>query len=75
VAAEDYALPGELEQLLRALCAERGLPERQHDAIRQLLSSAPSEWPVCCRGSCSPCVDEQKSVAREILLRARRTSG
>jgi hypothetical protein len=46
------------------------VPAREHDLVRQLLSTPEAQWPACCRGSCSPCVDEHKAVARTILLTA-----
>jgi hypothetical protein len=68
--ADDYALPAELEALLPEVCDRHGVPAREHDLIRQLLSTAEAQWPACCRGDCSPCVDEHKAVARTILVTA-----
>jgi len=71
VSARDFALPPELEALLQEVCAEHGIPRRRHDELRQYLMRPTESWPACCRGSCSPCVDEQASVAREVLARYR----
>jgi len=65
----ELALPPALEALLQAVCAEQGVPPRWHDALRGLLLGPREEWPVCCKGSCAPCIDEQTAVAREVLAR------
>jgi hypothetical protein len=75
VSAEDYALPAEIEALLPEVCDVHGVPAREHDLIRQLLSTPEAQWPACCRGSCSPCVDEHKAVARKVLLIAASQRG
>lgn len=75
MSASDFDLPPALEALVLAECAVQGLPARSHDEIRALVSSPESSWPVCCRGSCNPCIDEHTSVARAILARWRARSG
>ena len=69
MAARDFDLPPPLEALVVAVCRARGVPEREHDAIRALVSSPEGQWPACCLGSCSPCVDDQKAYAREVMAR------
>jgi hypothetical protein len=69
MSAADYNLPAELEALLQQICLEQNIPARQHDELRSLITSAPSTWPACCGGSCTPCVEDPKAVAREILAR------
>jgi hypothetical protein len=64
-----HGSPAELEALLRAVCSELAVPPRRYDEIRMLVTSDPGSWPVCCKGSCSPCIDESTSVARLILAR------
>ncbi len=71
MSAEDFDLPAELETLLQGVCAEQAVPRRRHDEIRALLESRPSAWPLCCRGSCEPCVEESKRLAAEVLARLR----
>jgi hypothetical protein len=58
---------------LQLICKERGIATREHDALRALLQSAPEQWPVCCRGECHPCVDEQVRIVRDILTRFAQT--
>jgi hypothetical protein len=67
MSATDYNLPAELEALLQQICREQNIPERQHDELRSLITSPQSSWPACCGGSCSPCVEDPKSIAREVL--------
>lgn len=69
MSAVHFELPEALEAILQAVCAEQGVPARRHDEIRMLLRQPSSAWPPCCRGSCQPCVDEQTSIAREVLRR------
>jgi hypothetical protein len=69
MSAADYNLPDELEALLQLICLEQNIPARQHDELRSLITSPPSTWPACCGGSCTPCVEDPKAVAREILAR------
>ena len=70
-----FDLPDELEALLQQVCKEEGVPARRLDELRLLVSSEPSSWPLCCGGSCTPCVDDQKAIAREVLARWRVTQG
>lgn len=70
MAAEDFDLPVELEQLLQQVCRERAVPRRRHDELRALLRQPQTSWPECCKGQCDPCVDDQARIAREILARA-----
>ena len=69
MSAADFDLPAALETLLAQVCNERGVPERHKDELRLLLCTPPEDWPVCCKASCHPCVDDQMRVAREILKR------
>jgi hypothetical protein len=76
MSAADFDLPPDLEALLQQVCHEHGIPARQHDGLRSLLQSPPESWPICCRAECTPCVDEEARVAREILARrALRSDG
>ena len=69
MSAQDFDLPPQLEALLQAVCAEEGVPARRHDDIRSLVESPSSTWPACCGANCQPCVEDSKSIAREILAR------
>jgi len=69
MSADDYDVPADLEALLQEVCREQGVPPRQHDELRSLVTTPQSSWPACCGGSCSPCVEDPKSIAREILAR------
>lgn len=69
VSTKDFSFPGALEALVQQVCREQGLPRRRLDEIRQLVETDPENWPVCCRGSCEPCVDESIVVARIVLER------
>lgn len=73
--ARDFDLPEPLEALLLAECEARGVAVRAHDEIRMLVGSPEESWPACCRGSCQPCVDEHKQVARAILASWRQQPG
>ena len=68
----ERGLPADVEALLQAVCAEQGVAARRHDELRMLLTTPPENWPVCCRGTCELCVDEQTSVARMVLARVHR---
>ena len=67
--ASDFDLPPGLEALVREVCRAQGVASREQDAIRTLVSSPPDTWVACCGAACRPCVEDQKSVAREILER------
>jgi hypothetical protein len=69
MSAADYKLPADLEALLQEVCREQNVPPRQHDELRSLITTPQSTWPACCGGSCQPCVEDPKSIAREILAR------
>jgi hypothetical protein len=69
VSADDFRLPAALETMLEQVCAAQGVAPREHDAIRALVAVPPATWPACCGAACRPCVEEQKSLAREILAR------
>lgn len=69
MSASDFDLPPALETLLLEVCRAYGVVRREEDAIRMLVASPPGEWPKCCGAACRPCVDEQVSVAREVLAR------
>jgi hypothetical protein len=69
MAAHHFDLPAELEALLQQVCAEENVPARRQDELRELVSTSPSSWPVCCGASCQPCVEDSKALAREILAR------
>jgi hypothetical protein len=69
VSTKDFDFPSTLEALIQQVCKERGMPRRRLDEIRQLVESDPDNWPVCCRGSCDPCVDECTAAARVVLER------
>jgi hypothetical protein len=69
MAASDFDLAPDLDALVVEVCRAHGLPPREEDAIRSLVASPPATWPICCRGSCRPCIDDQKHVAHEVLRR------
>lgn len=69
--AAHFELPAELEALLQQVCSEEAVPARRQDELRLLLTGDPGDWPVCCGGSCSPCVEDVKAIAREVLARWR----
>jgi hypothetical protein len=67
--ARDFELPAELEAVVREVCDEQDLPERRRDEIRSLVEGPVADWPACCGGSCEPCVETSKQLAREVLSR------
>jgi hypothetical protein len=69
MSTRDFDLPGALEAIVREVCEAQGLPRRRLDEIRQLVEADPENWPVCCRGSCEPCVEESIVAARIVLER------
>jgi hypothetical protein len=69
--AAHFELSAELEALLQQVCSEEAVPARRQDELRLLLTSEPSTWPQCCGGSCTPCVEDSKAIAREVLMRWR----
>lgn len=69
MSAEDFELPPALEAELQQVCAELGVPQRRHDELRSLLSQPQSAWPRCCGAACTPCVEDQAAIAREVLAR------
>ncbi len=69
MAAKDFSLPAALEALLQEVCAQHGVPERQHDELRSMLLRFPGSWAACCKGKCDPCVDDQARIAHEVLAR------
>jgi hypothetical protein len=69
MSTRDFDFPATLEALVQQVCKEQGLSRRRLDEIRQLVESDPENWPVCCRGSCEPCVDESIAAARIVLER------
>lgn len=75
MSASDFALPAELEALVIEACRREGVRSGREDEIRALVSSPVERWPACCGAACRPCVEDQKSLAREILARWRSRVG
>lgn len=75
MSASDFGLSAELDALIVEVCRREGVRSGREDEIRALVSSPPERWPTCCGAACRPCVEDQKSVAREILSRWRSRSG
>ena len=73
--ASDFGLSADLEALLLEVCRREGVETRREDEIRALVASPPERWPACCGAACRPCVEDQKSIAREILARWRARGG
>jgi hypothetical protein len=69
MSTKDFDFPATLEAIVRQVCKEQGLSRRRLDEVRLLVETATENWPVCCRGSCEPCVDECKAAALVVLDR------
>lgn len=46
---------------------ENGLPDYYRDCVKPLLRLPESGWPRCCGGSCEPCSETLRRVARRTL--------
>jgi hypothetical protein len=52
---------------------ENGLPDYYRDCVRPLLRLPETGWPRCCGGSCEPCSEMLKRVAKRTLELVERT--
>ena len=56
-----------LEECLARASEENGLATYYQDCVKPLLRVPESGWPRCCGGSCEPCSEVLKRVARRTL--------
>lgn len=63
--AEDKA--ARLATCLARASDENGLPDYYRDCVKPLLRLPESGWPRCCGGSCEPCSETLKRVAKRTL--------
>jgi hypothetical protein len=56
----------ELEAALASASDHHGLQDYYRDCVRPLLGMPMTRWPTCCGGTCEPCAERLKAVARAV---------